>query len=237
MGRRSDHSRKELEELALSAAIQGVTAQGTQGLTIRGVAHAIGYSPGTLYNLFENRDELILRVAGRALDLLLQTLEDAEAKDKAIGLHGLCDQFIRFVETNGLLWEAVIAARAQRSDPAIWYWQKVMRIVEVNQRVLLRALPDLPAAVAMRRAITMALALNGLVATVDRQNLWTFAQSDLASMAHDLIDRYTAGLAAVGDGSQRPGQTQPGEQSQSHGTSAADAAHAVTTATDGPGDQ
>ena len=55
MGRRADHSRDELHSLALDAACRIVDDQGMDALTARGVARAIGYSPGSLYTITPTR--------------------------------------------------------------------------------------------------------------------------------------------------------------------------------------
>ena len=75
MGRRSDHSKEELLGMALDAALHLVHRGGGEALTIRAVAKAIGYAPGTLYNLFENRDDLVLQVNAATLADLRTTLE------------------------------------------------------------------------------------------------------------------------------------------------------------------
>ena len=47
MARRSDHSREELYDLALSAAREIAEAEGLRGLTARRIAEKIGYTPGS----------------------------------------------------------------------------------------------------------------------------------------------------------------------------------------------
>ena len=53
MGRRSDHSRDELLGLALDVAEKVVAQEGIGALTARRISKEIGYSVGTIYNLFE----------------------------------------------------------------------------------------------------------------------------------------------------------------------------------------
>ena len=65
MGRRSDHSREEIRQMALQAAESIVTEGGYKALSARKVASEIGYTVGTLYLVFENLDELVLYVNGR----------------------------------------------------------------------------------------------------------------------------------------------------------------------------
>ena len=56
--------------MAMSSARGIVQQEGLRALTARSLAAAIGYSPGTLYNLFENLDELALHVNASTLDAL-----------------------------------------------------------------------------------------------------------------------------------------------------------------------
>ena len=72
MARRSDHSREELYDMALEAARQIAEKEGLRGLKARRIARDIGYTIGTLYNLFEDLDDLIVHLNGRTLDDLYQ---------------------------------------------------------------------------------------------------------------------------------------------------------------------
>lgn len=67
MARRSDHTRDELRTLILEAAWSIIGQENAEGLTARRVASEIGYAPGTVYNLFESMDDLILNINLRTL--------------------------------------------------------------------------------------------------------------------------------------------------------------------------
>jgi AcrR family transcriptional regulator len=75
MARRNDHSREQIQEMAISAAIRILNAEGVDGLSTRKVAAAIGYTAGTLYLVFKNLDELILHINAATLDEMHQLLE------------------------------------------------------------------------------------------------------------------------------------------------------------------
>ena len=70
MGRRSTHTPQQLRELILDAAQEIIQAQGLAGLSAREIARRIEYSPGTIYNMFENLDDVVLNVEARVLDAL-----------------------------------------------------------------------------------------------------------------------------------------------------------------------
>ncbi len=105
MARRNDHSREELYELALGAAREIAEAEGLRGLTARRIASRIGYSVGTLYNVFVNLDDLIVHLNGSTLDQLHQTL-DQEPRSGApeTDLSVLLAGYVRFTHERRHLW-------------------------------------------------------------------------------------------------------------------------------------
>ena len=99
MARRSDHSPEELREMTLAAAIRIVDTEGFRALTARNVARAIGYTPGTLYNLFANLDDLAVHLNGNTLDRLYDLLVRAETiGEPETDLRTLLTVYFKFFE-------------------------------------------------------------------------------------------------------------------------------------------
>ena len=97
MARRSDHSREELHALALTAARRIVEAEGLRGLGARRVAREIGYTIGTIYNIFEDFDDLIDQMNSQTLDQLHQVCGRLEGEDEpATRLRRLADRYVGF---------------------------------------------------------------------------------------------------------------------------------------------
>jgi AcrR family transcriptional regulator len=69
MGRRSDHSRTELRELIVAEGHRQMAEHGFARFSARRVARAIGYSVGTLYNLFPSLDHLLVAINTRTFTL------------------------------------------------------------------------------------------------------------------------------------------------------------------------
>ncbi len=67
MARRKDHTPEELRELIVQAAGTLVAMRGRDALTARNLAAKIGYAPGTIYNLYQDMDAVLLAVQGRTL--------------------------------------------------------------------------------------------------------------------------------------------------------------------------
>lgn len=137
MGRRSDHSRDELREMALAAAKRIVAKQGYGALSTRKVAAAIGYTVGSLYLAFTNLEDLILQVNGSTLsDLhtaLARTAEHCQDPDACIA--ALAEEYIRFAFENRALWSLIFEHPTPNKPPA-WYSEKVARMFQMVDRPL-----------------------------------------------------------------------------------------------------
>jgi AcrR family transcriptional regulator len=131
MARRSDHSREELREMALTAAEHIVVEQGYAGLSARKVAAAIGYTVGTLYLVFENLGDLVLHVNARTLDRLHARLNESQAQcvDASDCLLQLGQVYIRFADEDPHRFAMVFEHRVPENQvvPA-WYQEKIARM-------------------------------------------------------------------------------------------------------------
>ncbi len=131
MARRSDHSREELREMAITAVEHIVVEQGYEGLSARKVAAAIGYTVGTLYLVFENLDDLVLHVNARTLDRLHARLSESQAHcvDATDCLLQLGQVYIRFADEDPHRWAMVFKHRFSQGQvvPA-WYQEKIARM-------------------------------------------------------------------------------------------------------------
>ncbi len=108
MARRSDHTRAELREMILKSATKLVASEGLEKLTIRRIAREIGYTSGTLYLIFENRDDLILELhvnTLRSLHTYLSGVILDGSPEKA--LTELAKSYLEFTQKNSNLWSAV----------------------------------------------------------------------------------------------------------------------------------
>ena len=83
--------------MALLAAREIVDNEGLQGLSTRRVAKKIGYTAATLYNVFENLDDLITQLNVITIDVLYEDLKGMKLPDEPDrALLKLSDGFIAF---------------------------------------------------------------------------------------------------------------------------------------------
>jgi AcrR family transcriptional regulator len=111
MARRKDHTREELTQLAVNCGRELVIANGTSALTARNVAKAIGYTPGTLYNLFDNIDGLTAAINCVTLNEFAETIaairtgSDTPKKQ----LEKICQAYLKIQQVQPSLWTLLFA--------------------------------------------------------------------------------------------------------------------------------
>ena len=107
MGRRSDHSRSELRALVIAEAHKHLAEVGFLRFSAREVAKRIGYSIGTIYNVFGTLDALMIAVNTRTFGLWVDHLAHRlnNVVDDRIG--ALVDGYFSFARENPNLWMAI----------------------------------------------------------------------------------------------------------------------------------
>lgn len=107
MGRRSDHSREELHDLFVREGHALLAEVGFARFSGREVAKRVGYSVGTIYNVFGSLDGLLLAINtltfDRWADHLRARLKDAEG-DR---IRALVEGYFSFAQANPNLWMAI----------------------------------------------------------------------------------------------------------------------------------
>src|SRR3954452_18843851 len=113
MGRRNEHSRDELKDLALRAAAEIVGESGAPALSMREVARRIGYTVGALYIVFENLDDLVVHANERTVIELRASLERicGRAHQPAQNLRLLGASYLGFALLHTALWRLVFEHR------------------------------------------------------------------------------------------------------------------------------
>lgn len=133
MGRRSDHTPSELRQLALDAAREIVREDGLKGLKTRGIASRIGYTVGTLYQIFNNVDHLIEELNIETMNELHAFMEagmrESEVNDR---LRNLVSLYLTFTHDNSELWNAVLDHKPDPDHEASTaYYEGVGRLIQL----------------------------------------------------------------------------------------------------------
>lgn len=200
MGRRSSHTADELRELILAASTELISDGGLQGLSAREVARRIGYSPGTLYNVFENLDDLVLNIEGRLIDGLTAELDtvptNGEPADRVLALGRA---YLRFTTAHPKLWNLLFEHHlpAGREIPG-WYQLKLdglmKRVEDALEPLMAGRGPD-----ELRRSASVLWAgVHGITSLATADKLSVVTSESAAHLVDQLVGTYLKGLQASG---------------------------------------
>ncbi|MDP6705837.1 MAG: TetR-like C-terminal domain-containing protein [Alphaproteobacteria bacterium] len=196
MARRSDHSREELFELAIAAARKCAERDGLKGITARNVAHEIGYSPGTLYNVFEDLDDLVTHLNGRTLEELSAALVGAaDNPDPRTALRTLARRYIAFTRARPRLW-SVLLEHGPGEDARLpeSYYDKVRDLMGLVEKALA---PLFSPRAAKRRATSARLLWSALHGICSLEGAGKLDRDEtVESLVECLIEHHVLGLEA-----------------------------------------
>ncbi len=136
MARRSDHSKEELRELAIQTGYELIDNNGFSGFSARQVAANMGYTVGTLYNVFGSLELFILHIHARTLDNWHEQLAQGLKRCKSDHLHFLARAYISFARKNYNLWTALFEYRTSEAVPD-WYAEKMNKLFGLVEEALL----------------------------------------------------------------------------------------------------
>lgn len=111
MARRKDHTREALTQLAVTCGRDLLRNGGTSALTARNVAKAIGYTPGTLYNLFDNIEGLAAAINCVTLKEFADTITTIRTRNVTPKkqLVNICQAYLEIQQNEPALWMLLFA--------------------------------------------------------------------------------------------------------------------------------
>jgi AcrR family transcriptional regulator len=110
MGRRSDHSRAELQTMIVAEGHRQMSEVGYAHFSAREVAKRIGYSVGTIYNVFGSLDMLVVAINGRTLDQWRHHLEQRLETTSDNRLHAAIEAYFEYAILHRHGYEAKLTA-------------------------------------------------------------------------------------------------------------------------------
>lgn len=162
MGRRSDHSREELEALILREGHRHMAEAGFAKFSSREVAKRIGYSVGTLYNVFGSYDRLIAAINTRTFDLWAAFLEQRLAENPEDRIAALVEGYFSFARRNSNIWMAIYDHRLPSDSPMPEdYAMQRAGLTEIVVREVAAVLPPEAKDIAPRLARSLVATVHG----------------------------------------------------------------------------
>ena len=196
MARRSDHNREELYALAIGAARQIVESDGVKALTARNVADIIGYSPGTLYNLFENLDDLILHMNGGTLDVLYDRVSALERTGvPEDDCKALLSVYLTYLNEHPGLWYTLFDYSLPTTVTVPdWYVRKIDKLMEVLRNALAPLFDEADPAETAKAAAVLWAGLHGITSLANDGTLQLVSEDTVEGLSDFFIKTYIAGI-------------------------------------------
>jgi AcrR family transcriptional regulator len=200
MGRRSTHTPDELRALILDAAQAIIEEHGLSGLSARDIAKRIGYSPGTIYNVFHNLDDVILNIEARVLDLLDARLAAVPSQSSATDkVRQLGAAYVAFTHENRRLWNLLFEHQMPIGfDLPDWYQNKLEQPMGQVERAMAPLFGSDRTTELARSARVLWAGVHGITSLSTADKLSIMSPEAAAYLTDDLICNYLAGLASRG---------------------------------------
>ena len=110
---RKEREKKALKERIVKTASKMFVEHGFEKTSIRKIAEAIDYSPGTIYLYFKDKNELFYEIHARAFKLFLSEFEKvAKIKNPVERLEKLGEAYVDFGLNNPEYYDAMFIMRA-----------------------------------------------------------------------------------------------------------------------------
>ncbi|WP_428242468.1 TetR/AcrR family transcriptional regulator [Gynuella sp.] len=197
MARRSDHSREEIKEMALEAAVNILENEGSKGISARNVAKAIGYTVGTLYLVFENQRDMLLHLNALSLDDLDAWLEEhtGSGVTPAENLLQLADAYISYAIEKSARWNLLFEILVDETNELPdWYMVRLGRLFGRVESVLSPLAKQHGELEIQRAARVLWAGVHGICMLKIRQRLTLAGGQTPNEMAKMLVDNFLEGF-------------------------------------------
>jgi AcrR family transcriptional regulator len=202
MARRSTHTPEELRQRILDAAQSIIERDGLIGLSAREIARAIGYSPGTLYNIFENLDDILLTLQTQMVGNLFETMRDVVAKSPpAAGPQSVIDslarRYLEYALDNKRMWNLLFTHYLPEGMTApLALHDNINAVSCIVADLLAKLLPGAPRQELEIAAKSLWAGVHGITAIAVTDKGPTMTSATALVFVNQLTTTYTRGLVA-----------------------------------------
>ncbi len=199
MARRSDHTREELKELALKSTEQLLNEKSASELSTRQIATKMGYTVGTLYQIFDNLPDLLLHVNARTLAILYQNCQKLDLCDQNAekNILAYANLYLQFAHTHPGLWELIFDSNilADKELPD-WYLSQadaLFSLIEVQLKTISPGKSELEITKTSR---VLWSSVHGICTLSINHNLFSNSACSSEELIQSLVKHFIKGWAA-----------------------------------------
>lgn len=139
MARRNDHTKEEIRQMVIKTGCKLIEESGFSEFSTRKIAKEIGYTVGTLYNVFESYDDIIIHINAKILDQMKDFIEtNMNLELKGVNaIKQLAKLYIDFSHQNRNIWSSLFEYNIpQELRAPEWYDQRIESLFCVVEGVL-----------------------------------------------------------------------------------------------------
>lgn len=195
MARRNDHTKEEIRNMIVKTGCKLIEESGFSEFSTRKIAKKIGYTVGTLYNVYENYDDIILHINANTLDEMHNFIE-SRLNDEAKGgdsIKNLAKTYIEFANRNPNRWGALFEYNiSQDLCSSEWYNKKIEKLFSIVESFLLEFISDKSEISKHTKVIWSSV--HGICVLSLTKKLNSEGVESVESLTDSLIDNYLRGL-------------------------------------------
>lgn len=195
MARRNDHTKYEIREMVVSSGLELIKTSGFSGFSTRQIAKEIGYTVGTLYNVFDSYDDIILHINSATLDEMRRFIEKKlNPKLKGVkAVKQLAHLYIEFAHKNRNSWSAlfeyVIPAELELPE---WYNQGIEKLFGIVESILIKFIDK--KSDSLKHAKVIWASIHGICILGLTQKLTVAGADSMEVLANSMIENYLRGI-------------------------------------------
>jgi AcrR family transcriptional regulator len=185
------HVHKTSREAILKVASALADAEGLRGVGVRAIAARLGISPGTLYNVIGDIDDIVLHVNAQTLIRLRDSLQAAivAGRDAMSNVFAVAEAYVDFVRANPKRWSMLFEySLASGKDLPGWYRETLDQTVATVDQLLR---PMIPARNERQRVVAVLwAALEGVASLAASGKLSVVNDDDPHVLVRLLVSRF-----------------------------------------------
>lgn len=195
MARRSGLSREEIKIRALAAGAALIAQGGPHEFSMRQVAKEIGYTVGTLYNVFKNQDDLLLQInitTLKELQNFIQSRLHPNLQGKKILLN-IAESYYIYARDNYARWRILFEyTLTEVTSLPEWYTKNISSLMNLAEQSLHgMGLSEIQIKIT---ACVLWASVHGICALALSDKLALTKSEPAEKLIYDLIDKYFIGL-------------------------------------------
>lgn len=194
---KQNEKRSLLKQKVFDAAFERINQDGLTGLRARDIAKDAGCSLGSLYNAYQDLDDLILNVNSRVLEMLKEDISTNAVEDQNAdaALANLAVNYMNFAYTHYNLWTSLFGHTMQDNAPIPdWYTEQTNATFLTLIAPLLKLRPELDEAQAFILVRTLFSAVHGII-TINLQERFISIPKDMLEVQLvEFVQTYAKGL-------------------------------------------